>query len=164
MRRVSSWFLILTAALLYVACNSGSNNNASMGNNTIAENQERARLGLRLLGTNWCLYRAEFGEEDWKVASSDGWIAKKIHRDSDGKLVWEEDYYYSGRTFVSPKGQDWEMLTVHYDYGSSAITASYIGPNPAITSLFDRHGSGATNAQKVLDIEQILKTWGIPRL
>jgi hypothetical protein len=132
------------------------------GKNVIPENQERARLGLRLVSTNWCPYRAEFGEEDWKLASSDSWLAKKVHRNPSGKLAWEEDYYFSRRTFVTPKGQSWEMLTVHYDYDSGAITVSYIGPDPTVTTLLDRLGPGSTMKEKLLAVDQILKGWGVP--
>jgi len=129
----------------------------------ISENQERSRLGLRLLKTNWIAYRVEDGEEDWKMTPSEDWLAKKTHRDSNGKLVWEEDYYYSRRTFTTEKGVNWEMLSVQYDYQKDAIAVFYVGRDSAVESLVDRIGI-AVPSDKLKLVDDIVKRWGISRL
>jgi hypothetical protein len=131
----------------------------------MAENAQRATLGLRLVKTNWFLYNVEFGEENWKIDPA-GYEAKKIHRNANGTIVWEEDYYYSGRTFLFPpdKGTDWERVTVHYDYTKSLLTVSYVGLDPSVTRLFGDSGPIAQMTNNMSVADEILKKWGFPRL
>src|SRR4051794_17744355 len=93
---------------------------------TLAENAERTRVGLRLVQSTWYLYSTQFSEETWKI-KEDGYEGKRIHRDMENKAVWEEDYYYTGKTFLFPPKNmtDWEMLTIHYDYPSKVFTVTY---------------------------------------
>jgi hypothetical protein len=131
---------------------------------TMAENSNRAALGLREVKTNWFIYNVEFGEEKWKI-TRDGYEAKKIYRDSDNKIQWEEDYYYTGRTFRefpdSPQG--WEMLTVHYDYTTRELNVYYVGIDPAISALMTKITPASTMSNKLSVANDILSKWGIPR-
>jgi hypothetical protein len=133
----------------------------------MTENAERAKLGLRQVGTNWFLYSVEFGEEKWKI-TPDGYEAKKICRDTENRILWEADSYYSGKTFVVPNdpGIDstgWEFISVVYDYRLRELTVSYVGKDPAVRGLFPPlSGDIVTNNVSVADT--ILKMWGMSRL
>jgi len=162
-----STVLVLFAFLLMImSCQKSSTTISASAAITMAENKQRAIVGLRLVKTNWFLYSTQFNEESWKINSADEYEAKKIHRDPNGTVIWEEDYYYSGRTFLFPpdKGTDWENVTVNYDYTKHLLTVSYVGVDPSITRLFG--GSGPiiqmTNNMSIAD--EILKKWGISKL
>jgi len=129
-----------------------------------SENQQRAKLGLRMIPPTWCLYSAEFGEENWKSVPPGAGGDKKSHRDKSGKLLWEEDYYFSGKTFVTEKGRNWEMLTVHYDFGSDSFTVNYMGQDPATAELVAKLGPASSVSEKLLTADNILKKWGKSRL
>lgn len=146
------------------SCNSRSTSGPLSNSNMASENEQRVNLGLRVIAPTWCLYRAEFGEEDWKTTSSGASIDKKVHRDKSGKLLWQEDYYFSGKTFVTAKGQDWEMLVVHYDYGSGSFTVNYIGQDPAVAGIVAKLIPTSSASEKLLAADNILKKWGKSRL
>ena len=132
---------------------------------TLNENTNRSIAGLRLVQTNWFLYRAEFGNEDWKISPA-GYLAKRIHRDSENKIQWEEDYYYTGKTFRrnpdSPT--DWEMLTIHYDYITKALDIEYVGDDAAVLALLSRITSSSTDKDKFSVADEILHGWEMQRL
>jgi hypothetical protein len=132
---------------------------------TLTENSNRTVLGLRLVKTNWLLYDVEFGEEKWKI-TPDGYEAKKIYRDSDNKIQWEDDYYYTGRTFRhDPDGpQGSEMLTVHYDYIARSLDIRYVGEDSSISGLLTKITPASTISNKLSVADDILSKWGIPRL
>ena len=132
----------------------------------MAENAERSKLGLRLVKTNWFLYSVEFSEENWKLTPN-GYEAKKIHRDANNVVTWEEDYYYSGKKFLfSPekKNTTEEFITIHYDYTTSSLNISYVGLDPSITAMFGGHGPIETISNNISVADEILKKWGISRL
>lgn len=146
--------------MLIASCDRRSPNSVSPSRNSAHENQERVRIGLRQLKPDWFLYSAEFDEENWKITPSDR-IAKKLHRDKTSKLVWEEDYYYSGQKFVTEKGQDWELIAVHYDYNSGTLAIHYIGQDSAISEMLDKLDSTSAVNEKLLIADQILKKWAV---
>jgi hypothetical protein len=157
--------LLVAILLLVTSCGDRPAPTVVPSANMKTENLERSRLGLRQIHENWFQYRTEFGAEDWKIAASDRWLAKKIQRDTaTGKPLWEEDYYYTGRAFVTPEGQQWEEFTVHYDYGPHKLVVSYVGPDVATTSAVERANSLPTLAEKLSAVERVLEKWGIPRL
>ncbi|MCX8154902.1 MAG: hypothetical protein N3J91_00385 [Verrucomicrobiae bacterium] len=159
----SAW--ALTLFFLAVACNRSSTSSPQPSPNTMSENPQRERVGLRTVKATWHLYRVQFGAEDWKVASND-YLAKRIQRDSQGKPQWEEDYYYSGSTYRTENGgQDWERITVHYDYGPGTLEVHYIGTNSTIHAAFDGLKSKAsTTAEKLSVVDETLKAWGLSRV
>ena len=131
-----------------------------------AENVTRASIGLREIQITWHLYSVEFNEENWKVVPADA-VDKKLHRDGSGKIIWEEDYYYSGRTFIDFKGgQVDEQLTIHYDYTSSTLYIDYVGEDPAIETLVApmRPGSAMPRKSMFSAADTVLKKWGLSRL
>ena|SRR2546429_7656519 len=160
----SDVLLTLMLASLVVSCGRNPTSSAVPTTKAMAENQKREKLGLRQVKTIWYLYRTEFGAEDWKLKESDNWGSKRIQRDSSGKLLWEEDYYYSGKTFMTDKGQDWEMLTVHFDYGSGAFAVSYVGQDTTMAALLNKVAAHSTATEKLAVADEILKKWGMTRL
>ena len=89
---------------------------------------------------------------------------KKVHRDKSGKPDWEQDYYFSGKTFVTAKGQDWEMLAVHYDFGFGSFTVNYVGQDPATAAMVAKLSPATSASEKLLTADNILKKWGKSRL
>jgi hypothetical protein len=158
---------VLTLAVLFVGsgCNKSSTGSPQPSPNTMAENQQREKVGLRTVKPTWHLYRVEFGAEDWKVQQN-GWLAKRIQRDSNGNPQWEEDYYQSGKTYKTENGgQDWESITVHYDYGPGTLEVHYIGENSAIRAAFDAlKNKASTPAEKLSVVDDTLKAWGLSRV
>ncbi len=86
-----------------------------------ATNAVRFKLGIRLVKDSWTFLYRQFGEEVWEDGSSH--LCKKVKRDGQGRIAWEFDNYYSGKTYFHPDpdsslpGQ--EQLIVHYQYGST---------------------------------------------
>jgi hypothetical protein len=149
-----------------ISCDRQTSLSPGARSKTMAENQQRSILGVRTVKTNWYFYSAEFGEENWKIISSDGWQSKKIHRDANGKLIWEEDYYYTGKTFFTFKGQEvWESLNIHYDYGAVAFEINYSGQDTGILDAVKKLEEPPTTTQEKLSTaDEILKRWGMSRL
>ena len=131
---------------------------------TRRENKTRSELNLRLIKPDWVFYREEFGAQDWKYGEP-GFTAKRVQRDSKGGLVWEEDYYYSGKKFEIDEGTTWEMLVLRFDYKSQVVEFNYIGTDQAIVeAIANLNKSGGTNAEKASAADAILKRWGLSRL
>ena len=128
-------------------------------------NEDRIQRGLPIISENWVTGNIWGTETMWNL---DGWNSnsgKAVHSGKkvayqDGKRTWEEDYYYSGRTFdgsiIDPdSGTAWESITVHYDYTSPDDSWS-------CHVISDRHG-GITTVT-IQDAEKILTSWGLSRL
>lgn len=131
---------------------------------TMKENGRRAALGLQVVGTNWFLYSSEFGEENWKIDPK-GYLAKKIHRDSQNTIQWEEDHYYSGKSFrANPDDPtEWEMLTLHYEYATGILDLRYVGQDVSIITLVTKSAAAPTLSDKLKIADEILKKWGMSR-
>lgn len=150
--------------------------------NTAATNAMRKELGLRLIDPEkWFFYGTrtfdDKREEVWKT-SRDGYECKKVAYYRTGAILWEEDYYYTGKTFmpgVDPDaGHAHEMLVIHYEYGTRNMEVTYIGQDAAVRTLFGqtRPGDVASskdvlplfdvNAQKAL-ADKVLAMWGMTR-
>lgn len=126
-----------------------------------AGQQQREQLGLNPIGANWQLQRDEFSEQDWKARGTDSSISKKVKRDSKGNLLWEEDYYYSGKTFTTFKGETvLEQLTVYYDYRTSLYKIGYIGASPIIEALVGELKSQPVTKENGLRVvNSVLRLW-----
>jgi len=130
----------------------------------MAENQQRETMALRLVKPTWHLYRVEFGAEDYKE-NLQGNLIKRVQRDPKGALAWEEDYYFSGKTFTTFKGQVIsEQLTVHCDYGNAMLEVNYIGEDPTVVELLEKVKNTPSANEKLSIADQILKKWGTSRL
>ncbi len=142
-------------------------------------NATRTKAGIRAIKKEWAFYGREFMAEKWKDGTN---LCKMVQRDKSGALLFEEDYYYSGATFLNAKGDtEWEFLSTHYEYSSNRFSLSYVGTNAAISALFknftltpigskDQSGWQAsahagTNDQQTLDVsDKVLAMWGRTRL
>jgi hypothetical protein len=135
-------------------------------------NAVRKKLGIREIKPEWKFYGREFGEENWLYGSIGQ--CKKVHRKRDSDSIkWEEDYYYSGATYVSRDpdgGRGYEFLIIHYDYDDKRFYINYVGKNATIeTSLRKLESTnsgrrGTTDVETLKEADKILGSWKIPRL
>jgi hypothetical protein len=65
---------------------------------------------------------------------------------------------------VTAKGQNWEMLTVHYDFGPGSFTVNYVGQDPATAEMAAKLSPASSESEKLLTADNILKKWGKSRL
>ena len=136
-------------------------------------NAIRQKLGIRTINKDWHYCGMSYREQTW---SSGNHGEKKVARDAKGNILWEQDYYYSGRTFTSPDpdaGTCSEMLSLCYDY---SIQKFYIGivtgeksTEAAIESLEQLpsapFGYAGTNNLATLTVaDEILESWKMSRL
>ena len=128
-------------------------------------NQVRETLGIRPIKKTWLFCYRQFSEETWKDGE---FLCKKVARSGVGTaILWEEDYYYSGSTYIDINGgKNWESLTVGYNYGSRQFYLGYVGVSPTLNSLVEtlpRSTSvgmmGETNGQTILTADKILTGW-----
>lgn len=104
-----------------------------------------------------------------------------VQRDSRGALLWEQDYYYSGLSYATPKGTDWECLAVNYDYATKRASLDYVGTNAALAALVqtltlapfgpkDQSGQSThsyvdnSNQETFAVADKVLATWNRTRL
>jgi hypothetical protein len=129
------------------------------------DNAKRKRVGISEIETNWFLYRREFGAEDWKETSESKFPRKRIQRDKENILHWEEDYYYSGRTYITENGGiSHESITMHYDYRTLQMSIHYIGPDAVLRNEFSQANLPQADEQKrLLLLNSTLSTWGFPK-
>jgi hypothetical protein len=162
--KTTGLLLSVVITCLLTSCERPAATSTSLSALTSSENVRRVSLGLRPVGTNWFFYNAEFGEENWKLTPN-GYGAKKIHRDSENNIQWEEDYYYSGRTFktLPDNSTGWEMLTVHYDYTNSSLYLEYVGTDTAVEAIAASGTYAPIMSNKLVIADQILKRWGQSR-
>jgi hypothetical protein len=96
-------------------------------------NEARAKIGIRAIKGEWTFYGREFQADKWKDGTN---LCKMVQRDRIGALLWEQDYYYSGASYPTAKGTQWEFLSVNYDYSAKQASLDYAGTNAAIATLF----------------------------
>jgi hypothetical protein len=147
-------------------------------NDTPQSNQTRVQIGLRPIKSDWTFYGREFQAEKWKDGTN---LCKMVQRDSSGALLWEQDYYYSGLSYATPKGTDWEFLAVNYDYAAKQAALDYTGTNAAIAALVqnltlipfgpkDQFGqrtqsrAGSDNQETFAVADKVLAMWNRTRL
>ena len=128
-------------------------------------NDDRRQRNLPIIPADWVTGNVWSSETLWKSKNRDSTGGTSAHTGkkvaySNGKRTWEEDYYYSGRTFdgsiIDPdSGTVLETMTVHYDYTAPEHPWScYV--------VSDRHGG--LNRIPLQDAERILESWGLTRL
>lgn len=131
--------------------------------NVAAESLRRNQIPLRQIKTNWTLYKSERNEEVW-TSRTGGEEVKRLHRSTTGLLEWEEDYYYSGRTFSTIDGVDQEKAVLHFDYLTGRHELYYVGQSPSVETLMSQLSVSSSNQQTLGVADQILKLWGLSRL
>ncbi len=112
-------------------------------------NAAREKSGLRTIEPSWHLYRTEFNAEDWKLSVSSRELAKRVQYDAQGKVIWEEDYYYSGREYHDSDGTGWEHLVLHYDYATAIFMLHYLGTNSVFQKMTDPFCGGTADGKAV---------------
>lgn len=164
--------LILLCSVFAPACKRQPNSlpptNKAEINQTInwelnAENELREKVGLRLIKSDWFLYRDIGSQEDWKI-HKDGFPAKTVFKDSHGHILADEDYYYSGNEFDDSEGHGWEHITVHYDFGSKKIYLAYTGTNKMIEASLSKYfmtvkGASSEIKESVESVRKVAGDW-----
>lgn len=138
-----------------------------------ATNAVRANCDIRQIHSDWSFYGREFNADKWKLKAGDDSLAKVVQRGPQESILWEEDYYFSGATFVHPHagaGPDWEHLTIHYDYSTLEFYISYSGVNShaladiKTLNLIHKGYKGASNQETLQVADSILRQWNGKRL
>ena len=132
----------------------------------LQSNELRRSRCLRLIKPDWFLYRVEFGSEDWKVSKSARNLCKRVQYDPKTRATqWEEDYYYSGRTYSDVDGTGWEHVVIHYEYRSGIYHLYYLGTNSSLATVAESLNLGTTNGQVMSRIaDDLLQAMGLTRL
>ncbi|MHC4633207.1 MAG: hypothetical protein ACYS9C_18330 [Planctomycetota bacterium] len=149
--------------------------------NIVATNKIRKERGVREIKDSWTFYIRRSGKEVWKDKTR--WICKNVHYDRYYQEIrYEADYYYSGRTFLSPDGVTTrEKLLIGYFYGPDRFYTYIITDNKQIESMvgglkewmkypspdgdYLTYGRmGKTNEETLEVADKILKMWGLERL
>jgi hypothetical protein len=163
LRSLMSALAMFGLAVVVIGCDSSDRFSKTPSPKTFDENPERVRVGMRAVQTNWFFYGAQFGADDWKETES-GYQAKRIQRDKNGNPLWEEDFYYSGKTYVDANGGTcWEHITARYDYSSKKLEMFYMGITPGLSDRFPLGDYKASNERKLEKLDETLKAWGLSR-
>jgi len=175
--------MFITACLVFGGCRKSDWSTDPPPPESIATtNKIRRERGVREIREAWTFYGRESGSEIWKDQPER--ICKKVHYDRSYDEIWiEHDYYYSGRTFLSPDGGTLrEQLLIGYFYGPDRFSTYIITDNKQIESMVDglkewmkypspydggylTYGRmGKTNEETLEVADRILKMWGLERL
>jgi len=105
-------------------------------------NAVRRELGIREIKDTWRFYYRKVTEETW---NNGAYQCKKVAYwdNSYSKTKWEEDYYYTGKTFLSIPGDPGERISrelfyVHYGYGDKTFSINYMGLNASILTMLQK--------------------------
>jgi hypothetical protein len=172
-------FLCLVVCITFgSACSPSSSFSIVPPRDTEQTNEIRSKIGIRPIKKQWVFYGREFQADKWKDGTN---LCKMVQRDRSGALLWEQDYYYSGASFPTTKGTEWEFLSVNYDYIAKQASLDYVGTNVAIAILFrnltlapfgprDQSGQhtqshvGSNDHETFAVADEVLATWSKPRL
>jgi hypothetical protein len=154
-------------------------------------NEVRRKLGLREIKDNWTFEGRKLvkelrlretkddptftGVERWKDNKGDGCKSIK-YDDKYEEIVWEIDYYYSGRSFQKAPNDDGpckEFLALSYNYRTRHYSVFVASDDEEILSMVDEWkdvpqsaewNMEERNAETLRVIEKILRMWGVQRL
>jgi hypothetical protein len=138
------WLLLsLCGGALITACNQQAPSSAQMAQNQASQtvgrtlNPQRKELGLRTIGDNWVLYRANGNQEDWVVRKGSP-SGKTVFKDASGNVTTEEDHFYSGARYYYRHDYGWEFISVSYDYRTKQVAISYSGTNQVTEGILSK--------------------------
>ena len=160
--------IITCIALFFFSCGRMGEFGDSKTTNVEETDARRAELGIRQIKPNWMLGEFTSDEHRWGYPSAG--LAKKLHFDKSGREDWEEDYYYSGARYLAwdNETEDFEMISVLYDYSLNQFEASYLGRNIEILKRFGSDGrmppQEIVGPQAVEAVDASLLLWGQSRL
>jgi len=176
---MSSRFACLLAWLILgLGCSRSGSFSTVPPTDTPKTNQARAQIGIRQIKTNWSFYGREFHAEKWKDGTN---FCKVVQRGKTGALLWEQDFYYSGVSYATAKGIEWEFFSLNYDYTNKRVSLDYVGTNAALAMVMqdlklvpfgpkDQLGQrtqshvGSNNKETLLLADMLLGTWNRTRL
>ncbi len=139
-------------------------------------NKVRKELGIREIKDDWIFEERESGAERWK--DNGGYRLKSVKYDDEyEEILWEIDYYYSGRSFQNPAvadGTSKESLAFHYNYRKRDFMVFVVSDDEKILSLVEgwydfiskaEWGNARQRNEETIRVaEKILKMWGLQRL
>lgn len=124
-------------------------------------NEVRLQKGIRPIHPEWFFYGRQFGAEDWTDSKEDRYSTKRVQHDESGNHIWEEDHFYSGRSFETVDGTSSEEIVIHYDYVKDIFLIYYIGTNAEYQATFLRLETAISNHVEVDSVvDPILNSWG----
>lgn len=166
--KVQISFLVLIGFLAFIilSCsNAEESMKTKVSTDLTSTNQIRQQIGIRTIKSTWFFYGQRFHADDWKLNQS-GPLCKRVQYDEkDRNMLWEEDYYYSGKKFSHLDGIAWERIVIHYDYIKKVFYVHYSGTNSTIKEKFSSYRDGISDINNIADtIDSILKNWDLSRL
>jgi hypothetical protein len=131
-------------------------------------NEVRRNLGIREIKEDWEFYLHQFGEETWKCG---GCECKKVaYNEELNKILWEQDYYYTGVTWTDMDGTNREVVQITYDYTDGLFSVVYNGQQSklkAVQNMLTPTYSGfkaETNEETLRVADEMLTALGKSRL
>jgi hypothetical protein len=127
----------------------------------------RMEHGLRLVEPEWMLLHNDGIHVVWGYPQSKGAGHAKQVKMQHGVPSWEEDYYYTGRSFPSSDGDatSFEQLTLHYDYGTKLCGIRLVTDDPALfRKVSDEAEEKGLPLKDALSLRHaILSAWSLKR-
>jgi hypothetical protein len=166
--------MLVLMGILCLSCGDRAGFSKIFPTNIAETNDLRRTLGLRCIKPEeWEYYGTEFRAEKWRLRGVND-PCKMVQYGDNGSILWEEDYYYSGATYLVPPDNEtsWEHLTISYDYRKQLLTMGYSGSNESIMSRVDPFtppnrliDSKKTSNEELFTVaDDILSQWGLKRL
>ena len=168
-----SYRSIVLSLLVFILCScDGSGPKSSFSRKSplksriALNNKNRKKIGIREIKNHWYFYGRDFNAETWKPNNKSDYLCKKVQFLQGKKIKWEEDYYYTGKTFKTIDGTSWEKLTIGYDYPpKNRIYLYYTGRNSKFEKLVEPFNEGTSNFKEAFRIaDTVLKSFGMSRL
>lgn len=159
--------LILISLIIFLGCERQSPYKKQPVIDVAKTNEIRKQLGIREIKNEWEFYVHQFGFDKWR----DNYECKvvKLNEELD-RILWEQDYYYTGVTWTDYEGTHWEFLTITYEYTSKLFSIYYIGQQTKLNSLQEgleriEYGFKSDTNEDTLKIaDEMLKELGLTRL
>ena len=158
------WYVILITILSISGCNDSRSTDKLLAK----LKHDREIVGLRPVGLDWTLERVTTKYIRWSYAHAfmkNGELAKVTEYRLD-EPVWEEDYYYSGRSFPAADGDGAtmkEQLTIHFDYKANLCAVRLISDDKSLMNLvhgqLEQTGLAISDAMPVAQV--IMRKWGL---
>ncbi|MBE0535684.1 MAG: hypothetical protein IH624_08435 [Phycisphaerae bacterium] len=131
-------------------------------------NEVRKELGIREVKDDWEFCGHRFGEDTWKYGAFE---CKKVKLNEElDRILWEQDYYYTGVTWTDIDGTNREFLAITYDYNEGVFFVVYNGQQAKLDALQNRLAStyygfmAETNEETLRIADEMLAAIGKSRL
>ena len=169
--------VLLSACIIFSGCSDSDwSTDPPSPEKIAATNKVREQLGIRQIKDNWTFYGRSYASESWKDNRKEP--CKNVQHDKKyEKILWEQDIYYTGRSFLSPdrdSGPESEFLVLYYDFRIKRFNLAVVTDNRDIMALEEtlhettpRGGlgyMGRTDDETLEVADKILKMWNMERL